>query len=229
MSGLGGLEVRRFALLGVLLSPLLGCGVSQDEEVELGRRNAEQVESQLPLVRDQIASNYVQALGVSIARTTTRQDLDWRFRIVDSRQINAFALPGGFIYVNRGLIERAEHLDELAGALAHEVGHVVLRHAARQIEKQTKTGVAVELGCRLTDLCNSDVARAAIQVGGAALFARYSRHDEAEADDDEGLDMPLYSPMSGAWYAPRSGRPAGARCRLAATTSSPCSKARLRR
>jgi len=163
---------------------LLACSVSQDEEVELGRRNAEQVDAQLPLVRDPVASNYVQALGTSLARATTRQDLEWRFRIVDSRQINAFALPGGFIYVNRGLIERAERLDELAGALAHEVGHVALRHSARQIEKQTKTGVAVELGCRLTDLCNSDVARAAIQVGGAALFARYSRHDEAEADSE---------------------------------------------
>jgi beta-barrel assembly-enhancing protease len=175
---------RKCALAGVVASMLLGCSVSQDEEVELGRRNAEQVEAQLPLVHDAVASNYVQALGASIARTSTRQDLDWRFRIVDSRQVNAFALPGGFIYVNRGLIERAERLDELAGALAHEVGHVVLRHSARQIEKQTKTGVAVELGCRLTDLCNSDVARAAIQVGGAALFARYSRHDEAEADSE---------------------------------------------
>ena len=163
---------------------LFACSVSQDEEVELGRRNAEQVDAQLPLVRDPIASNYVQALGTSLARGTPRQDLEWRFRIVDSRQINAFALPGGFIYVNRGLIERAERLDELAGALAHDVGHVALRLSARQIEKQTKTGVAVELGCRLTDLCNSDVARAAIQVGGAALFARYSRHDEAEADSE---------------------------------------------
>ena len=184
MSGCADAPVRWCALASTLALSLLGCSVSQDQEVELGRRNAEQVEAQLPLVRDQIASNYVQALGTSIARTTTRQDLEWRFRIVDSRQINAFALPGGFIYVNRGLIERAEHLDELAGAIAHEIGHVVLRHAARQIEKQTKTGVAVELGCRLTDLCNSDVARAAIQVGGAALFARYSRHDEAEADSE---------------------------------------------
>jgi predicted Zn-dependent protease len=158
--------------------------VSEDQEVALGRRNAEQVNAQMPLVRDPVAAKYVQALGESIARTTARADLVWQFQIVDSRNVNAFALPGGFIYVNRGLIERAERLDELAGALAHEIGHVVLRHSVRQIEKQTKTGVAVELGCRLTDLCNSDVARAAIQVGGAALFARYSRHDEAEADSE---------------------------------------------
>ena len=174
-----GARVRGAASLALVL---LGCSVSQDQEVDLGRRNAEQVDAQMPLVHDQIASNYVQALGASIARNTARSDLEWRFRIVDSRAVNAFALPGGFIYVNRGLIERAEGLDELAGALAHEVSHVALRHSVRQMEKQTNTGVAVELGCRLTDLCSSEVARAAIQLGGAALFARYSRHDEAEAD-----------------------------------------------
>jgi predicted Zn-dependent protease len=178
--------------LGLLV---LGCEVGQDQEVELGRRNAEQVDAQLPLVRDPVATNYVQQLGTSIARTTDRADLDWRFRIIDSRQVNAFALPGGFIYVNRGLIERSEQLDELAGVLGHEIGHVVQRHSVRQMEKQTKTGVAVELGCRLTNLCSSEVARAAIQVGGAALFARYSRQDEAEADSvalrfviDAGID-----------------------------------------
>ena len=179
-----GVRVRGCAFTIAVALTLLGCSVSEDQEVELGRRNAAQVEAQLPLVRDRVAAEYVQALGASIARTTSRPELAWRFRIIDSRQVNAFALPGGYIYVNRGLIERAERLDELAGAVAHEIGHVVLRHSARQIEKQTKTGVAVELGCRLTDLCNSDVARAAIQVGGAALFARYSRHDEAEADSE---------------------------------------------
>lgn len=160
------------------------CEVSEDQEVELGRRYAAQVNAQMPLVHDPVTTSYVQQLGLSIARRTDRADLDWRFSIIDSREVNAFALPGGYVYVNRGLIERAERLDELAGALGHEIGHVVRRHSVRQMEQQTKTGVAVELGCRLTDLCNSDVARAAIQVGGAALFARYSRQDEAEADSE---------------------------------------------
>jgi predicted Zn-dependent protease len=171
------------------LAPLLlvfgtACGVSQDSEVQLGRQGAEQVSSQLRLVRDPVVVNYVQELGLSIARTTPRSDLDWRFFVVDSREINAFALPGGFIYVNRGLIERAQQLDELAGALGHEIGHVVRRHSVDQMQKQTGANVAVELGCRLTDLCSSEVARAAIQVGGAALFARYSRQDEVEADSE---------------------------------------------
>ena len=174
--------MRPFAAL--LLALAAACGVSEDAEVQLGRQGAEQVSSQLRLVRDPVITDYVQALGLSIARTTPRADLDWRFYVVDSREINAFALPGGFIYVNRGLIERAQQLDELAGALGHEIGHVVRRHSVDQIKKQTGANVAVELGCRLTELCNNDVARAAIQVGGAALFARYSREDEMEADSE---------------------------------------------
>jgi predicted Zn-dependent protease len=162
----------------------VACKVSEDQEVQIGRENAEQANAQLRLVRDPVVTSYVQDLGLSIARTTPRAELDWRFFVVDSRDVNAFALPGGFIYVNRGLIERAQHLDELAGALGHEIGHVVRRHSVSQMEKQSGANVAIGLGCRLTDLCSSDVARAAIQVGGAALFARYSRHDEAEADSE---------------------------------------------
>ena len=172
-------------LTGAALAFLVvACEVSQDQEVQLGRQNAEQINSQLALVRDPIVTNYVRDLGLSIARTTPRADLDWQFFVVNSREVNAFALPGGFVYVNRGLIERAQELDELAGAIGHEIGHVVRRHSVQQMEKQTGANVAVGLGCTLTRLCNSDVARAAIQVGGAALFARYSRTDEAQADSE---------------------------------------------
>jgi predicted Zn-dependent protease len=176
-------------LIGAVALLAVACGVSEDQEVQIGRQNAAQINSQIPLVHDTIITNYVRDLGLSIARTTPRADLDWRFFVVDSREVNAFALPGGFIYVNRGLIERAQDLDELAGALGHEIGHVVRRHSVQQMEKQTGANVAVGLGCTLTRLCNSDVARAAIQVGGAALFARYSRTDEAEADSEAVLNV----------------------------------------
>jgi predicted Zn-dependent protease len=165
------------------------CQVSEDQEIQLGKENAEQVNAHLALVRDPAVVNYVQQLGLAIARTTPRADLDWQFFVVDSKEVNAFALPGGFIYVNRGLIDRAQKLDELAGAIGHEIGHVVRRHSVQQMEKQTGANVAVGLGCTLTRLCNSDVARAAIQVGGAALFARYSRQDEAEADSEAVLNV----------------------------------------
>ncbi len=177
------------ALFAAAMVLATACGVSQDQEVQLGRQNAEQINSQIPLVHDTIITNYVRDLGLSIARTTPRADLDWQFFVVNSPEVNAFALPGGFIYVNRGLIERAQELDELAGALGHEIGHVVRRHSVHQMEKQTDANLAVGLGCTLTRICNSDVARAAIQVGGAALFARYSRTDEAEADSEAVLNV----------------------------------------
>lgn len=170
------------ALAGALL--IAACSVSQDQEVQIGRQNAEQVNAQLPMVNDRAITDYVQQLGMSIASKTSRGDLDWQFFVVDSKEVNAFALPGGFIYVNRGLIERADKLDELAGALGHEIGHVVRRHSVQQMEKATGANVAVGLTCTLTRLCNSNVAQAAIQVGGAALFAKYSRHEEAEADSE---------------------------------------------
>jgi predicted Zn-dependent protease len=176
-------ERRRLASLSLTLL-LSACGVSQDQEVAIGRQNAEQIGARLPLVTDPVVTAYVQALGLSIARTTSRPDLDWRFFVVDSRDVNAFALPGGIIYVNRGLIDRAAKLDELAGALGHEIGHVVRRHSVEQMKKATGANVAVSLTCTLTRICDNDVAQAAIRVGGAALFARYSRADEAEADSE---------------------------------------------
>ena len=174
----------RIAALALCATAIAACSVSEDQEVAIGRQNAQEINAKLPIVRDAAVADYVQQLGLAIAHTTSRSDLDWRFFVVDSKEVNAFALPGGFIYVNRGLIERAQQLDELAGAIGHEIGHVVRRHSVHQMEKGTKANVAVGLACTLTRLCNSDLANAAIQVGGAALFARYSRHDEAEADSE---------------------------------------------
>ena len=175
------MKARRLAPLLAVLA-VGACSVSEEKEVAIGRQNAEQINAKLPIVRDPVVAEYVQELGLAIAKTTSRADLDWRFFIVNSRDVNAFALPGGFIYVNRGLIERATRQDELAGALGHEIGHVVRRHSVKQMEKANGANVAVGLACTLTQICESGVAQTAIQVGSAALFARYSRQDEAEAD-----------------------------------------------
>ena len=167
-----------------VLMLLPACAVDQSEEVRIGRENAQAVNARLPLVRDAVIGEYVQHLGADIASRTARADLDWRFSVVNSREVNAFALPGGFVYVNRGLIERADRLDELAGVLGHEIGHVVRRHGVQQMQNGARANTVVGLGCSLTGWCDNTVTQAAIQVGGAALFARYSRDDEAEADSE---------------------------------------------
>ena len=112
--------------------------------------------------------------------------ISWRFFVVNSPEVNAFALPGGFVYVNRGLIERTSNMDELAGVLGHEIGHVVRRHSIKQMEKEQGANVGITLACVLTNICNSQAAGALINVGGTAVFARFSRQDEAEADQEAG-------------------------------------------
>lgn len=174
--------IKHFIPIACLV--LAACAVDQTEEVRVGRENAQAVNAQLPIVRDPLVADYVQRLGTEIASHTSRADLDWRFFVVNSGDVNAFALPGGFVYVNRGLIERADRLDELGGALGHEIGHVVRRHSVQQMQTGARANAVVGIGCSLTGWCNNGVARAAIQVGGAALFARYSRQDESEADSE---------------------------------------------
>jgi beta-barrel assembly-enhancing protease len=165
------------------LAGLGACGgVSEDQEVEIGRQNSAQISAQLPLVQDPVLTRYLNDLGTDIADRTERSSLNWQFSIVNSDQVNAFAVPGGFIYVNRGLIERTQSLDELAGVLGHEIAHVTLRHSVRQMEQGTKRNVVVALLCTLTSVCESGVGRVAVQAAGSAWFARHSRADEAAAD-----------------------------------------------
>ena len=172
-------------LIGVALaSSLTACGISQQQEVQMGVEYAQQINAQLPIVQDPELNRYINVLGDSIARLTSRRDLDWHFFIVDAKDVNAFAVPGGFVYVNRGLIERADQMDELAGVLGHEIGHVVRRHTVKQMEKAQGANVGVTLACILTSVCNSQIAGAAINLAGGAVFARFSRQDEAEADNE---------------------------------------------
>jgi len=175
-------------LIGVALTfSLVACGVSQQQEVQMGVEYAQQINAQLPIVQDPELNRYINVLGDSIARLTSRADLDWHFFIVDAKDVNAFAVPGGFIYINRGLIERTDRMDEVAGVLGHEIGHVVRRHTVKQMEKAQGANIGVTLACVLTSVCNSQVAGAAINIAGGAVFARFSRQDEAEADQ-EGLN-----------------------------------------
>jgi predicted Zn-dependent protease len=162
---------------------LAGCGVSTQQEVQMGQEEAQQVNAQLPMVQDAVINNYVNALGNRIAKTTSRADLNWQFQVVNSDVVNAFALPGGFVYVNRGVLERADNMSEVAGVLGHEIEHVVRRHSVKQMEQAQGANVGLGIACALTGICNSGLAQAAINVGGTAVFAKFSRSDEVQADE----------------------------------------------
>ena len=100
-----------------------------------GRRAALEIEKDLDLLSDDLVTSYMSELGQAIVVESQRSSLTYTFKVVDSEEINAFALPGGFIYVNRGLIEAADDEAELAGVIGHEIGHVVARHGAEQVQR----------------------------------------------------------------------------------------------
>ncbi|MEP7085713.1 MAG: M48 family metallopeptidase, partial [Gemmatimonadota bacterium] len=176
--------MKRSYVLIALCAAAVGCAVSTQQEVQMGQQYSSQLNSTLPVVTDPAIVSYINQLGDSIAKLTGRADLDWKFFVVNTDVVNAFALPGGYIYVNRGVIERATALDELAGVMGHEIGHVVKRHSVKQMQTQQGANVGIALTCVLTHVCDSQASQAAIQVGGAAVFAKFSRQDEKEADEE---------------------------------------------
>jgi beta-barrel assembly-enhancing protease len=171
--------------LGGSVALAAGCApaVTVQDEVQLGQQLSAQINRELPLVSDPTAVQYINRLGRSISDIADPRGIPYNFYIVNDASVNAFAVPGGHIYINRGLIERAENLSEVAGVLAHEVGHVVHRHGIEQWRRaqQAEMGLAVLYGI-LLGRPPAGVEQAAIQIGGTAVFAGYSREAEREAD-----------------------------------------------
>jgi predicted Zn-dependent protease len=179
-----GYAAAGFAALGFGVAlGVSACGISQQQEVQLGQQESAQIQQQLPLVQDPLINQYVTSLGNQIASHTSRSDLQWQFYVVNTEVVNAFALPGGIIYVNRGVLERADRMDELAGVIGHEIEHVVRRHSVKQMEQMQGANVGVALACTLTNICSNQAAATAINVGGTAVFAKFSRDDEVQADE----------------------------------------------
>lgn len=176
--------VGAIALAGtVALSPGCAPAVSTEQEVQLGGEYAAQLSRELPLVQDRQVVQYINQLGRSIAQRADPRGIQYTFYVVNAPEVNAFAVPGGYIYVNRGLIERTESMSELAGVLAHEIGHVVHRHSIDQIQRaQTaNTALGVLYGV-LLGRNPSTVEQVAVQGVGTAVFAGYSRDAERESD-----------------------------------------------
>lgn len=157
------------------------CGISREQEVQMGQEYAAEINRQLPIVNDASVNRYINNLGRSIAQRGNRQ-YNYNFYVVNGAQINAFAVPGGHVYVNRGLVERTRNMSELAGVLAHEIAHVELRHGVQQMEQMQAANIGLSLGYVLLGRAPTGVEEAVINVGGTAYFARHSRGAENEAD-----------------------------------------------
>lgn len=153
--------------------------VSTEQEVELGKKFSQEVNKQYPLLRDGAVTGYIEELGQAVAAVSDRQDITYHFHVTESDEVNAFALPGGFIYVNRGLILKAENEAELVSVLAHETGHVAARHTAEHISKSW--GLDLISSLLLGEQPDFWASQAVNLFGTAGLLA-FSRADETEAD-----------------------------------------------
>jgi hypothetical protein len=157
---------------------------SPQQDVQIGQQNAQQADRQIPLLRDAKVDNYLNALGKRLAAKAPGERYPYQFKCVNDRGINAFALPGGFVYVNRGVIEAADDEAQLAGVMAHEISHVALRHGTNQASKaalwQSGLGIAGAM------VGGNSVAGLATQLGASfavgGILMKYSRTAETQAD-----------------------------------------------
>ncbi|MDD5432234.1 MAG: Maf and M48 domain-containing protein [Candidatus Omnitrophica bacterium] len=188
------MEVGIFALLFCIL--LSGCSTeyniatkeedslyySTDKEVAMGQSIARQVEKEYKFVDDPLIQKRVQDIGKKIAAVCDRKEIDYYFYVLDDEDVNAVSLPGGYIYINKGLIEKCSSDDELAGVIAHEVGHIVARHSVKKL--QVAQGYSILR--LLVAVAPSGSSGAAVGTAADTAFTEillgYGREDELLAD-----------------------------------------------
>jgi len=182
-------DVLRTCTLALLLLVLAGC-ITESTEQQLGDDEAKKVEQEMGLLRDPEVVGYVRAVGGKLAALSERPQGPWQFELVDKPEPNAFALPGGHVYVTRGLLALLNSEDELAGVLGHEISHVTARHTAKRIGAAVATApVTIATGLAgfavgiVSPVLGSVVSGTGEAVTGGLVLAPFSREQEYDADD----------------------------------------------
>ena len=156
------------------------------EDVQLGRQAAAEAEQQFPVLNDREVQNYIQVLGRRLTEAIPREfyhsEFQYSYKVVNVRDLNAFALPGGFTYVNRGLIEAAKTEGELAGVMAHEISHVALRHGTANYAKAKKGSILAGIAAIGGAILGGQAGAAIGQTVVGAYYLKYSREYERQAD-----------------------------------------------
>ncbi len=172
------------ATVGCARNPATGANelmlVSQSQEIQMGQEYDQQVIQQIGLYGDSAMQRYVREVGGKLAATSERPNLPWTFRVVDDPAVNAFAVPGGHIYVTRGIMAHLNSEAELASVIGHEIGHVTARHTAHQMSQQQVAGLGLAIGA----IASPVIARyaGAAQQAIGVLFLKFSRDNESQAD-----------------------------------------------
>lgn len=170
---------------GCSINPLTGKReltlMDEGEEIRLGQDIDRSIRESIGLYPDEAVSAKVSTVGARLAATSERSHLAWTFRVVDDPAVNAFALPGGFVYVTRGLLTHLESEAQLAAVLGHEIGHVTARHSINQLSRAAVASTGAGF-LRIIDPTGAHVGGAA-ERGVADFILRHSREDEFEADD----------------------------------------------
>lgn len=159
--------------------------LSPEQEKQLGRQEAQKVQQEFGLLDDEALAHYLDAIGRRLAVHSPYAGIAYTFHLVDSPEPNAFALPGGYVYVTRGLLTLLNSEDELACVVAHEIGHVALRHPGRQLTQATPLGLLTGLSAGATGLVSPVLTEVVSDVGAVAsrlVLAPYSSDEEREAD-----------------------------------------------
>lgn len=156
--------------------------MSEQQEIQQGVQANKEVLQTYGAVDDPRLQEYVTGIGKKLAAKSHRPDLDWHFTVVDSSDINAFALPGGYVYITRGIMAYLNSEAELAGVLGHEIGHVTARHAVRQQTTATVAGLGAIVGAILVPGLDNQAGMTMLQQLGQSLVAGYGREHELEAD-----------------------------------------------
>ena len=156
--------------------------ISESSEINLGRENDEAVVAQMGIYESPDLEQYIDDLGQELAAISERPQLPWTFRLVDDPVVNAFALPGGYVYVTRGILAHLDSEAELVSVLGHEIGHVTARHGANQMSKAQLASVGMNVGMVLAPEEMGQFGDA-FQSGMGLLFLKFGRDDERQADD----------------------------------------------
>ena len=152
---------------------------SDAQEVQLGKQFSRQIEQDLKIYSDPTVTAYIDQLGQHLANHSQRQNITYHFKVVDTEVVNAFAIPGGYLYVNIGLIRAAENESELAGVIGHEIGHVVGKHGVKQMTRQLGLAAVAQLALGENQ---SKLKQMVAGLAANGVLMKYGRDAEREAD-----------------------------------------------